>query len=108
MSSVINWEKAIKQLGDKEFYIELLEEYIQTTPEKIALIKKLFSENNLTDLKPAIHSLKGVSANLFLEKMHQLCIDAEEQIKISSLKESDISNVENNFNLIVQEFEENK
>ena len=108
MSSLINWKRAIEQLGDKEFFVELLEEYIQTTPEKITSIKQLFLEDNLPDLKLVIHSLKGVSANLFLEKMHQLCIDVEEKIKISSLEKPDINNIEENFNLIIQEFKEEK
>lgn len=86
----INWDKALNQLEDEDFYKELLDEYFDTTNQKLENILMQYEKNDFDSLKSEIHSLKGVSANLFLENIYEACLNAEKKIKEDKLLKEDI------------------
>ena len=61
----LDTQKGIEYVGgDPNVYRELLSDFVQELPEKVAMIRRYFSENNLQKLSWAAHNLTGVSANL--------------------------------------------
>ena len=76
---------------------DLLETYYQETPRQIAMIKQYTASKNYPKLHEASHKLKGMSANLGAQWMHQSCIAIEAQIH---------SEQPQNLPLMVQQLEE--
>jgi len=79
--AVIDIQAAVEQLGDLDFYFELVDEFITDIAVKKPLITNSISSGNADDLKLASHSIKGVSANLQLSRIKNAAADLENAVK---------------------------
>jgi len=75
--SIINMSEALEQLGDSEFYLELLDEFIAGLAEIKDLINQALAGGLDNDLRMVSHSLKGVSANLHLPSIQHAAAELE-------------------------------
>jgi len=104
-TNIINLSEALEQLGDFDFYLELLDEFIAGLPEKREQILQGLSNGADNDIRMISHSIKGVSANLHLPSVQksaaELEIAAKEERKseLVSLSETLISE----FDRLIQE-----
>lgn len=74
-------QAAFDQLGDLDFYFELVDEFIADIAVKKPLITNCIALENADDLKLASHSIKGVSANLHLSRIRYAAADLESAAK---------------------------
>ena len=103
--NIINLSEALEQLGDSEFYLELLDEFIAGLAEKKELINQALASGIDNDLRMVSHSLKGVSANLHLPSIQQAAAELENAAKEENKSElvSLAETLLNEFDRLLQE-----
>jgi len=83
----INYEKGLYQTGDNiELYNELLNYFLDSIDETLANINNFYKKNDSNNMREIIHTLKGTSGNMGMEKLHNLCIEYEKEIKEDKMK----------------------
>lgn len=91
-----------ENIGSQAYQIDILpQEMIKLFPirhEKDILSLPDLVKNDRKKLKEKIHMLKGVTATLKLEKLHQMLVEVETMIKTGT----DISNVEEKIQYIIE------
>ena len=50
--------------GDEDFYVEMLQDYVDVRDERVADLKRLYDEAAWPDYRTGVHSLKSVSRML--------------------------------------------
>ena len=76
--SVINMEEALERIGgDREFLIELLNEFAQQVEENLPVLSKAIDEGDFDNIKLIAHSLRGAAGNLSLNGMHRSLSEIE-------------------------------
>lgn len=85
MNKIIDEDSAVERIGDKEFFYELVDEFIQGSSKQISDIEEGIETNNIDQLKRTIHTLKGTSANLSLTSINKTCLNFEQIIKKNEL-----------------------
>jgi HPt (histidine-containing phosphotransfer) domain-containing protein len=60
---------------------ELLQEFVAAMPERVAIIQRLLNEENLIDLRRAVHQLKSSSGGYGFEIISRLAAVAEHDLK---------------------------
>ncbi len=77
-ASVINMEEALERIGgDREFLIELLNEFAQQAEENLPVLSKAIYEGDFENIKLIAHSLRGAAGNLSLNTMHRSLTEIE-------------------------------
>ncbi len=85
----INVEEMLIRLGgDVDVYKMLLKSFLDN--QYVADLENALKENDYNKAKIAIHTLKGVAANLSLQELNRLCIDIEQKIKAGQTQPEDM------------------
>ena len=80
--SLIQFEKALDRLdNDKEIYISLVNDFIETDKNTIDKIETLILENNLQEAGKEAHRLKGCTLTLGAENLALICREIELSVK---------------------------
>lgn len=74
-------------MGGQEIYLNEVQQYLQQMPACLATLEDALQSEDIYSLKMAAHAKKGVSANLALNQLQDLC-DALEQINESDWSEA--------------------
>ena len=100
---IMNVKNAVEQLGDEEFYFELVDEFIETAPRKFDNISSFIESEDFEHVRTEAHALKGLAANLYLIKLKESAVELEMAAKNCNLE--GVSNflimIQNNFNDVV-------
>lgn len=101
-SCSINLEDLIRDIGiDKSTVVELLGIYCTEMTEEMQQIKMFLKNQEWSGLQRALHNIKGVSANLYLQDMFK----AAEVIDIK-LRKNDYKDIENSVQYLLDTFDE--
>ncbi|MBN1967862.1 MAG: response regulator [Candidatus Delongbacteria bacterium] len=97
---IIDLDEALSQLGDKEFYFELIDEYIENVEQKIIEIANDLDNERYDQIGSIVHSIKGMSTNLCLGKISELTITIDKKMKVNptSFYKNDLINLKDKFN----------
>jgi len=83
----IDIEKALKEFeGDKDFLMEVLQEFIQKLGEQIPRIRQAVDSKDADTLKQEAHSIKGGSSNLTAFELSKAAEAIEEMGKINNFE----------------------
>lgn len=100
-SQSINIEDLVCYIGiEKDTVIELLGIYCHEMSEEMHQVKMFLKNQDWPGLQRTIHSIKGVSANLYLQDM----FNAAEVLDIR-LKENDYKGIEDSIHNLLYTFE---
>ena len=77
-----------RAMGDEEFLNTLLEIYLNETPALIGELQTHILSGNCSGAEHAVHSLKGMAANLSALQIHQLAAQLEQYIKQEDIEEA--------------------
>jgi len=72
-AEVLKSFERVKSNDNSDIVIELIELYLQSTPERIQTIRKAAAENEWDVLKRAAHTVKGSSSTLGLRTLAKVC-----------------------------------
>lgn len=90
----IDLESISEEIGiEKDALLELLNIYISEISQEILKAKELLIRKDWAGLQRSIHTIKGVSANLFIETMHEAAAAIDQKLKAMDL-ENIAANVE--------------
>ncbi|MGA1824736.1 MAG: response regulator [bacterium] len=89
--------------GDEEFLTELLEEFIEITPELINSIKEAIEKEDMIQARRDAHTLKGASANVSALALREAALQME-----NSIKNNELDKITERQTRINQEFEKLK
>jgi HPt (histidine-containing phosphotransfer) domain-containing protein len=64
--------------GDQEFLDELIDSFLDDSPQQLAAMQQALSAGNAEELRRAAHSLKSNSANFGAQTLSQMCKELEE------------------------------
>jgi CheY-like chemotaxis protein len=79
---ILSLEHALPRFsGDREFYLVLLKDFIDTLPEKMAEMQAIFAAADLTQLSYHAHNLKGVAANFSAVQLSRLAAELDQQAR---------------------------
>ena len=98
---IIDEETAIIEIGDKDFYYELIDELIDSIDNRFAILQEAIEKNDFKIIINEAHSLKGVSANLYLENLRSASLNLE-----TAAKENKKDNFNDLFYNLKSKFEE--
>jgi PAS domain S-box-containing protein len=70
----------------EDVLVELIQLFLQTSPQTCAEVRAAVDAGNCFDLKGAAHKLKSSSRYLGAERMAQLCAQIEEQARLDSIQ----------------------
>jgi PAS domain S-box-containing protein len=90
----------IMRLGnDQELFKEVIALFLETTPDRIRLLKSALNEDNAESAKFHAHSLKGAFANIAAHSLRDMSLAVESAVKKNEMNQarSLISDLENNF-----------
>ena len=76
----------VKSDDGSDFVIELIDLYLEGTPQRIQAIRKAASDKEWVVLKRTAHTIKGSSSTLGLHRLAQVC----EELEATSLSFSDV------------------
>ena len=94
----VNIASSLELLGDIKTYNEILKEYMNSIDEKINNLTNFKNNNDMENYAILVHSLKSESRYLGFDKLADICLQHE-----LKSKENDITYVNNNFNLLLNE-----
>ena len=94
----VNIASSLELLGDIKTYNEILKEYMNSIDEKINNLTNFKNNNDMENYAILVHSLKSESRYLGFDKLADICLQHE-----LKSKENDITYVNNNFNLLLDE-----
>ncbi len=111
-----NSEFAHQQLsGNHDILCRLLTKFIDDYQNAESEIKEMIAAQNYTSAHLMIHTLKGVSGNLGLERLHQFCKQSEPLARDEHLRSDDVNELSNliaetakHINLYINETAHNK
>lgn len=75
---IINEIRELQSDSDPGFFVNLLNMFIQSIPERLAKIEKAFQAGNADLLRAESHGLKSSSANLGATQMADFCARIEQ------------------------------
>jgi len=80
MRDLIDFDKALQRIGgDAEFLKELLTDLMEQIDDNIEILKQTIQSNDYENLKSLAHGLKGVSANLNVDRIAKHFLQLEQQ-----------------------------
>ena len=83
MSYIINTEEGINRLGgNKEIYIEILNDFHQDNETIHQLIFEKISQEQWDEAKVLVHTLKGAAGNLALSQLYNVTVDLDYALKV--------------------------
>ncbi|MGB3510129.1 MAG: response regulator [Microcoleaceae cyanobacterium] len=85
--------------GEADVLTDLIDIFLEDTPEQLAAIKKAINDFEMEALRLAAHSLKGSCRNLGVVDMSDICAAIEEKAKFGLIVEADrlLTQLENEF-----------
>src|SRR5687768_10617288 len=91
MSKLIDQEiiDSLREIGDNDFVVELIDIFLSQSAELIADIKKAAAGANTSDLLKSAHKLKGSCLNLGAVELSAIC----QQLEAKS-READFQGIE--------------
>ncbi|WP_051151009.1 response regulator [Butyrivibrio sp. VCB2006] len=87
--------------GDKEFYFELLQEYVDKKEEKIEVINNLLETSNIKDYEVRVHGVKSTS-----KLIGALELSEKARLLEMAAKSSDEGYIKDNHKAFIDEYEE--
>ncbi len=72
-------------MNDEEFFIELLETFVESEPEKRESISRFYNEKNWTDYSTYVHALKSSARTIGADKLSKLALDQENASKAKNV-----------------------
>ncbi|GAP15972.1 protein containg PAS domain S-box [Longilinea arvoryzae] len=82
VDTILDMDGALKRFSDdRSFYQSLLDEFLQTLPQKIAEMQGAYSQGNLKQLAFLAHNLKGVAANFGAGQLYGLTASLDDASK---------------------------
>ena len=72
-------------MNDEEFFIELLETFVESEPEKRESISKFYNEKNWTDYSTYVHALKSSARTIGADKLSKMALDQENASKAKNV-----------------------
>jgi HPt (histidine-containing phosphotransfer) domain-containing protein len=76
----------VKSEDGSDFVIELIDLYLESTPQRIQAIREAASEKEWVVLKYTAHTIKGSSSTLGLHRIAQVC----QELEATSFSSSDV------------------
>ncbi len=74
----LNISEALPRFGDDvNFFMEMLNEFVNSLPERITQIEEAFTRGDLTQMSRLGHNLKGASSNFSAEAIRSLAYEVE-------------------------------
>jgi CheY-like chemotaxis protein/HPt (histidine-containing phosphotransfer) domain-containing protein len=82
----INFEEGLKRMGgDYDFYIEMLQDFVNEFQEAILEIKEVIADNDINKADRLAHTLKGAAGNLSITEVQQEALKLEMAFKEKNL-----------------------
>jgi len=100
--------KDIKTAEDANFFVELLDIYLEGFPQSLASIKHCIEQKNISQLEYYTHKLKGSSLTLGIDFVSEICLRIEASLKSNApLSDAEILFAElvAKFEIIIKELE---
>ena len=72
-------------MNDEEFFIELLETFVESEPEKRESISRFYNEKNWTDYSTYVHALKSSARTIGADKLSKMALDQENASKAKNV-----------------------
>lgn len=72
-------------MNDEEFFVELLNTFVDSEPEKRALITKYYNEKNWTDYSTYVHALKSSAKTIGADKLSKMALNQENASKAKNV-----------------------
>ncbi len=72
-------------MNDEEFFIELLETFVKSEPEKRESISRFYNEKNWTDYSTYVHALKSSARTIGADKLSKMALDQENASKAKNV-----------------------
>ena len=85
--------------GDKDFYLELVSDYINEYDERSVSLDKYYSEKNWKDYEIIVHSLKSISKTLGLNSLSEEALELE-----MAAKNNSIDKIESNHAVLMEHY----
>lgn len=79
--NLINMEKALDTFGDKNFLIEMYEDFYLNFLPRIKEIKNALDQQDAPTVARLAHNIKGISAGFGIENLRFIAAELEEQAK---------------------------
>lgn len=98
-STPMDIEASIRRAGDKEFWLELVEIYIEETGHSLAQLKEAVAARNAAQIQRIAHGIKGSSAEMLAEPLRQSACNLE-----IAGRQNELENIENLLGSIKAEY----
>ncbi len=72
-------------MNDEEFFIDLLETFVESEPEKRESISRFYNEKNWTDYSTYVHALKSSARTIGADKLSKMALDQENASKAKNV-----------------------
>ncbi len=90
VGGTIDLEKALPRFGDdREFFLEMLEEFIQALPERCLSLKNTYSASDVEEVSRQAHNLKGAASNFSAEPLTSLAKQLELDARKGDLSQAE-------------------
>ena len=86
MSNLINKEMGLEFcMDDEEFYVEMLETYLEDSAEVVEFMKDAYANDDLGLYATKVHALKSTSKTIGAESLAELALELETAAKGNDL-----------------------
>ena len=100
----INFAEGVNRvMNNAKLYVKLLTKFRDGT--NLDDIVAAFAEGNMEKAQTAVHTLKGLAANLALAELYKQSLELETQIKAKSMNQKQLEILKNTFDQTVVEVE---
>lgn len=72
-------------MNDEEFFVELLNTFVDSEPEKRELISKYYNEKNWADYSTYVHALKSSAKTIGADKLSKMALNQENASKAKNV-----------------------
>lgn len=101
---LIDIEDGLKRVvNNRKLYAKLLVKFKDDT--NLKKLEDALAGGDLEEAKTAVHTLKGLAANLSLIELHKQSLEMENQIKASNINPNQINAVKDAFSFTVEEID---
>jgi|GEM_PF-3236475 len=93
-------KRILDELGNipEELYNELVDCFLADIPKKIEQLKTAIQNGNYKSIKAVSHGIKGVSANLRLDKLYEL----SRELELAGSNNEELAGIEKKFRIFLE------
>jgi len=101
---LIDVQDALKRvMNNEKLYAKLLTKF--KGDNNLKELEDSLALGDLENAKSAVHTLKGLAANLSLVELHKQCLEMENQIKSNQINPNQIDEVKKIFSVTLEEMD---